>query len=153
MQQVQISRGQVLVPQPRQGRHNVRRERAVPENVRSYTTQLGQIETTRSVFEGGGNGLFKFGDMSSDETVFSDSDWKRGNRQARESRSWDDCLARSSAEAELYAAAMGASEAEGIESMMRDLGFAYVKATEHILHQHGIGKNETHQRGAFGVAG
>ena len=56
-------------------------------------------------------------------------------------------IARSSAEAELYAAVLGASEPRGVESMMRDLGFAVkpvlaidAKATEHILHQHGIGK-------------
>ena len=43
--------------------------------------------------------------------------------------------------------------------MMCDLGFAVkpvliidAKATEHILHQHGIGKNETHRFGAFVVA-
>ena len=43
--------------------------------------------------------------------------------------------------------ALGASEAKGIESMMRDLGFAVepvlvldAKATEHILHRHGIGR-------------
>ena len=52
LQQVQISRGLVLVPQTRQGRHDVRRERALPENVRSYTTQLFEIEATRSVPEG-----------------------------------------------------------------------------------------------------
>ena len=56
-------------------------------------------------------------------------------------------IARSSAEAELYAAALGASAAKGVESMMRDLGFAVkpvliidAKATEHILHRHGIGQ-------------
>ena len=32
-------------------------------------------------------------------------------------------IARSSAEAELYAAALGASEAKGVESMLGDLGF------------------------------
>ena len=41
--QVLISCGQMHVPQPRQGRHDIRRERAVPENVRSFTTQLRQI--------------------------------------------------------------------------------------------------------------
>ena len=68
-------------------------------------------------------------------------------------------IARSSAEAELYAAALGASEAKGLEGMMRDLGFAVkpilvidAKAAEPILHRHGIGKNETHRRGAFVVA-
>ena len=42
---------------------------------------------------------------------------------------------------------------------MSDLGFVVTpvliidaKATEHILHRHGIGKNETHRRGAFVVA-
>ena len=43
-------------------------------------------------------------------------------------------------EAELYAAALGVSEAKGIQSMMRDLGFAVklvlniaAKATEHVF--------------------
>ena len=56
-------------------------------------------------------------------------------------------IAKSSAEAELYAAALGASEAKGVQSMMRDLGFAVkpvlnidAKATEHILHRQRIGK-------------
>ena len=56
-------------------------------------------------------------------------------------------IARSGAESELYAAALGASEAKGIQSMMCDLGFAVkpvlifdAKATEHILHRRGIGK-------------
>ena len=83
---------------------------------------------------------------------------KRGSRQVRGSHSSDDTffkaytrkqkiIARSSAEAELYAAALGASEAKGVQSMMCDLGFAVkpvliidAKATEHILHRHGIGK-------------
>ena len=33
-------------------------------------------------------------------------------------------IANSSAEAELYAAALGASEAKGVQSMIPDLGFA-----------------------------
>ena len=55
--------------------------------------------------------------------------------------------AKSRAEAELYAAALEASEAKGVQSMMRDLGFAVkpvlnidAKAKEHILHRQGIGK-------------
>ena len=48
-QQVQISCGQMLVPQSRQS--NIRRERVVPKNVRSFTTQFFQIEATRSVLE------------------------------------------------------------------------------------------------------
>ena len=56
-------------------------------------------------------------------------------------------IARGSTEAELNAAALGASESRGVQSMMCDLGFAVkpvliigAKATEHILHRHGIGK-------------
>ena len=56
-------------------------------------------------------------------------------------------IAKSSAEAELYAALLGASEAKGVQSMMRDMGFAVkpvlaidAKATEHILHRQGTGK-------------
>ena len=56
-------------------------------------------------------------------------------------------IARSSSEAELYAAVLGASEAKGVESMMRDLGFVVkpeliidAEATEAILHRHGIGR-------------
>ena len=56
-------------------------------------------------------------------------------------------IAKGSAEAELHAAALGASEAKGVQSMMRDLVFAVkpvlnidAEATEHILHWQGIGK-------------
>ena len=56
-------------------------------------------------------------------------------------------IAKSNAEAELYAAAFGASEAKGVQSIMFDLGFEVkpvlaidAKATEHILHRQGIGK-------------
>ena len=103
--------------------------------------------------------VFEFGD-GSEVMVFPDSHWagdkERGSRQVRGSHSWDDTfrkrtrekqkiIARSSAEAELYAAALGASEA--IQSIMCDLGSAVkpaliidAKASEHILHRHGIGK-------------
>ena len=54
-------------------------------------------------------------------------------------------IARSSAEAELDAAALGASESEGIVSLLKDLGYEMkpvlatdAKATEHILHRQGI---------------
>ena len=57
-------------------------------------------------------------------------------------------IARSSAEAELYAAALGASESKGIVSLLRDLGYEKkpvlaidAKATEHILDRQGIGKH------------
>ena len=56
-------------------------------------------------------------------------------------------IAKSSAEAELCAPASRASEAKGVQSMMRDLGFAVkpvlnidAQATEHILHRQRIGK-------------
>ena len=65
------------------------------------------------------------------------------NAYAREQQIID----RNSADAELYAAALGVSEAKGVQSMMCDLGFAVkpvliidAEATEHILHQHGFGK-------------
>ena len=55
---------------------------------------------------------------------------KRGSR-ARETTLFESAytrkqkiIARSSAEAELYAGVLGASEATGVESMTRDLGFA-----------------------------
>ena len=51
------------------------------------------------------------------------------------------------AEAELDAAALGASESKGIASLLKDLGYEMkpvlaidAKATEHILHRQGIGK-------------
>ena len=56
-------------------------------------------------------------------------------------------IARSRAEAELYAAALGASESKGILSLLRGLGYEMMpvsaidaKATEHILHRQGNGK-------------
>ena len=54
-------------------------------------------------------------------------------------------IARSSAEAELCAAALGASESKGTVSLLKDLGYEMkpvlaidAKATEHILHRQGI---------------
>ena len=56
-------------------------------------------------------------------------------------------IAKSSAEAELYAAALGASESKGIVSLLKDLGYELkpvlgidAKATEYIVHRQGIGK-------------
>ena len=40
-------------------------------------------------------------------------------------------IARSSAEAELYAAALGASGAKGVQSMMCDLGFCSEASVDH----------------------
>ena len=95
-------------------------------------------------------------------TTFTDSDWA-GCKETRKSSSAgvvmlgehalkaytrkQKIIARSSAEAELYAAALGASESKGIVSLLRDLGYEKkpvlaidAKATEHILHRQGIGK-------------
>ena len=67
---------------------------------------------------------------------------------------------RSSAEAELYAAALRASEARSVESMMSDLGFVVkpvliIDAKSNRTHStpSWTRKNETHRRGAFVVAG
>ena len=56
-------------------------------------------------------------------------------------------IARSSAEAELYAAALEVSESKGIVSLLENLGHEMkpvlaidAKATEHILHRQGIGR-------------
>ena len=95
-------------------------------------------------------------------TTFTDSDWA-GCKETRKSSSAGVVMlgehalkaytreqkvnARSTAEAELYAAALGASESKGIVSLLRDLGYEKksvlaidAKATEHILHRQGIGK-------------
>ena len=59
-------------------------------NVRSYRTQLHQIEAGRSVlfFKGERQWIqvFEFGNMSSEVTVFSDSDWA-GDKETRKSSS------------------------------------------------------------------
>ena len=106
--------------------------------------------------------VFEYGKMAEKLTVFTDSDWA-GCKETRKSSSAgvlmlgghtmkaytrkQKVIAKSSAEAELYAAALGASEAKGVQSMMCDLGFAVkpvlnidAKATERILHRQGIGK-------------
>ena len=144
---------------------NIRRERVVPENVRSFATQLHEVEATRSVLgwreatapsvrtrehEFGGDSFLRLrlGWRQRNEDIV-----KCGSRACRTTpflkayKRKQKIITRSSAEAELYAAALGASEAKGAECMMRDLGFAVkpvlvidAKATEHILHQHGIGK-------------
>ena len=56
-------------------------------------------------------------------------------------------IARNSAEAELYAAALGVSGSRGIVSLLKDLGHEMkpvlaidAKAIEHILHRQGIGR-------------
>ena len=106
--------------------------------------------------------VFEYGKMAEELAPFTDSDWA-GCKETRKSSSAgvlmlgghtlkaytrkQKVIAKSSAEAELYAAALGASAAKGVQSMMRDWGFAVqpvlnidAKATEHILHRQGIRK-------------
>ena len=93
-QQVQVSCGQMLVPQSRQSRHNIRRERAVSDNDRSVTTQLQQIEASRAVLEGretmDPSFRIRGRELRSGSFLRLRQTKKRGNRQALESRSWDD---------------------------------------------------------------
>ena len=106
--------------------------------------------------------VFEYGARTKELTVFTDSDWA-GCKETRKSSSAgvlmlgkhtvkaytskQRIIAKSSAEAELHAAALGASEAKGVPKVMSDLGIAVetvlaidAKATEHILHRQGIGK-------------
>ena len=106
--------------------------------------------------------VFRYEKMSEEVTAFTDSDWA-GFKETRKSSSAgvvmlgahalkartrkQKNIARSSAEAELYAAALGTSELKGIVSLLKDLGYEKnpvlaidAKATEHILHRKGIGK-------------
>ena len=67
------------------GRHDIGRERAVPENVRSHTAQFKRLvrylKGERPWVQ-----VFKFGDTSSEVIVFSDSDWAR-DKETRKSSS------------------------------------------------------------------
>ena len=105
--------------------------------------------------------MFECGKLAEELTVFTDPDWA-GCKETRMSSSAgvmvdrhtlnaytrkQNVIAKSSAEAELCAAALGASEAKGVQSMMCDLVFAVkpvlsidAKAIEHIIHSQGIGK-------------
>ena len=67
-------------------------------------------------------------------------------------------IAKSSAEAELYAAALGASEAKGVQSMMRDLGFAVkpllnIDAKGHRTHSPQAGNREAEAHRCGELAG
>ena len=82
--------------------------------------------------------VFKYGKTVEEVTTFTDSDWA-GCKETRKSSSAgavmlgehtlkaytrkQKIIVRSSAEAELYAAALGASELKGIVSLLRDLGY------------------------------
>ena len=82
--------------------------------------------------------LFSYGKMVNEVTTFTDSDWA-GCKETRKSfragvillcnhsqkayTRKQTIIAKSSAEAELHAAALGASELKGIVSLLKDLGF------------------------------
>ena len=106
--------------------------------------------------------------MSSEVTVFSESDWV-GDKETRKSSSVEvavvgrpflkaysrkqKIIAKSSAEAELYAAALGASEAKGVQSM---LGFCSEASVDHRRKSNGAHSpstwnrtSEGHRRGEF----
>ena len=105
--------------------------------------------------------VFEYAELAEELAAFTDSDWA-GCKETQKSSSagvlmlgghtvkaytrTQKVIAKSSAEAELYAAALG-SEAKGVQSMMRDLGLAVkpvlaidARAIEHIVHRQGIGK-------------
>ena len=106
--------------------------------------------------------IFGYGRLVEEVTTLTDSDWA-GCKETRKSscagvimlgdhafqaytRKQQKILAGSGAEAELYAAALGASESKGIVSLLRDLGYEMkpvlafdAKATEHTLRKQRIG--------------
>ena len=172
--QAQISCGQVLVLQSRQSGHNTRSERVVPKNVSFFTTQLVQIEASCSAPEGREKNGSKFSNSgtSSEVSVLSDSDWAEDTESHKSSSAGvgrhllkaytrkQKIIVRSSAEAELYAAALGASEAKEVQSMMCDLVFAMkpvliIDAESDRTRSSSTWnrQNEAHGRGAFVVAG
>ena len=100
--------------------------------------------------------------MVEEVTTFSDADWA-GCKDTRTSSSAgvvllgshtlnaymrrQKIIARSSAEAELYAAALGASESKGIGSLLKNLGYEMkrvlaidAKTIAHIFHRQGTGR-------------
>ena len=98
--------------------------------------------------------------MAQEVTTYSDSDlgWLQGHSKVircgrdtvRQSRGnaytrKQKIIARSTAEGELYATALGASESKGKESLLWDLGYVMkpvlatdAKANEHVLHSWSI---------------
>ena len=106
--------------------------------------------------------VFSYRKMANEVATFTDSDGA-GRKQTRKSSSAgviqlgnhslkaytrkQKIIAKSSAEAELYAAAWGTSESKRIVSLLKDLGYELkpvlatdAKATEHILHRQCIGQ-------------
>ena len=151
----------MFVPQSRSSRHNFLCERAVPKDAESKQQSLAKLKRLARYLKQWGQ-IFGYGRLVEEVTTFTDSDWT-GWKETRKSSSAgvimlgghalkaytrkQKIIARSSAEAELYAAALGSSESKGTVSLSRDLGYEMkpvlavdAKATEHILHRQGIGK-------------
>ena len=117
---IQITSFQMFISQSGQGRRNIHRERIVPEDVESQPAESCQIEKRQL------GRVFDNGKMAEELAAFTDSDWA-GCKETRKSSSTgvlmlgghtlkahtrrQKVIAKSSAEAELYAAALGASEA------------------------------------------
>ena len=104
--------------------------------------------------------MFRYGRLVEGVTTFTDA-YCAGCKETRKSSSAgvimlgdhalkaytrkQKIIARSSAEAELYAAALGASESKGSVSLLKDLGYEMkpvlaIDAKSHILHRQGIVK-------------
>ena len=95
--------------------------------------------------------VFSSGKMANEVTTFPVSDWAAGvmllgNHTLKAYACKHKIVATSSAEAELHAAALGASESKGIVPLLKDLGYEVkadlaidAKAIEHILHRQSIG--------------
>ena len=110
-------------------------ERAVSKDVESKSTEPCQAKKACQVFirEKQWGQVFEYGKLAEELTVFPGSDWT-GCKETRQSSSAgvlmlgthtlkaytrkQKVIAKSSAEAELNAAALGASEAKGVQSMM-----------------------------------
>ena len=91
--------------------------------------------------------MFEYGVLAEELTLFTDSDWA-GCKETRKSSSAGVLMLgrhtlkaytrkqkviakKKNAEAELYAAALGTSEAKVVQSMMFDLGFAVKTSAGH----------------------
>ena len=124
----------MFVPQSRSSRHSIHCERAAPKDVESQSAESCQAKKACQRGQ-----VFEYGKLAEELTVFTDSDWA-GCKETLKSSSASvlmlgihtlkahtrkqKVIAKSSTEAELHAAALGASEAKGVQSVMCDLGFA-----------------------------
>ena len=141
----------MLVPQSRRSRHNIRRERVVPKNIRSFTTQLFQIEATCSVFEGRGavDSSFQIRghEFKSDSLLGLRLGWRQRNEEIvkRPGRARGTTPPEAAQKQIRTRQHCERRKRMGV-CMMCDLGFVVKpvliidgKATAHILHRHGIG--------------